>query len=295
MTRIPHPIPYQGSKRLLAPIILGLMPSGIETLYEPFAGSAAVSLAAVHHGLVKRVHLNDSYGPLIDIWKSIVASPTQLAQEYEALWTEQLGQESSFYDRVRAEFNTSSTPAKLLYLLARCVKNAVRFNKNGEFNQSPDHRRKGMKPMTMVANINGAHRLLADCATCSATDYSTTIARATPKDLVYFDPPYMGVSSGRDRRYARGLEYDRFLNELAMLNTRNVPFLLSFDGRCGTRIYADRPPAELHLRLLEIEAGRSSQATLNGRSDITVESLYISPAVSGTSTPPPMISRIISA
>ena len=38
-------------------------------------------------------------------------------------------------------------------------------------------------------------------------------------------------------------------------------------------------PTKLHLTLMELEAGRSSQATLLGRDEQTVESLYLSPAL----------------
>lgn len=34
--------------------------------------------------------------------------------------------------------------------------------------------------------------------------------------------------------------------------------------------------AVLHLKRLELNAGRSSQATLNGREEVTIESLYVS-------------------
>jgi hypothetical protein len=37
-------------------------------------------------------------------------------------------------------------------------------------------------------------------------------------------------------------------------------------------------PEKLNLTLVEIEAGRSSQATLPSRSEMTVESHYLSPA-----------------
>ncbi len=43
---VPQPIPYQGSKRYIAKVILAFFPKAVETLFEPFAGSAAVSLAA---------------------------------------------------------------------------------------------------------------------------------------------------------------------------------------------------------------------------------------------------------
>lgn len=48
---VPHPIPYQGSKRQLAPVVLSYFPSRFGRLVEPFAGSAAVSLAAAHRRL----------------------------------------------------------------------------------------------------------------------------------------------------------------------------------------------------------------------------------------------------
>ena len=40
LKKLPHPIPYQGSKRNLAPDILRYFPEQIDVLYEPFAGSA---------------------------------------------------------------------------------------------------------------------------------------------------------------------------------------------------------------------------------------------------------------
>jgi len=43
----PHPIPYQGSKRNLAPEILAIVSNRkFRRLYEPFAGSAAITMIA---------------------------------------------------------------------------------------------------------------------------------------------------------------------------------------------------------------------------------------------------------
>ena len=54
---------------------------------------------------------------------------------------------------------------------------------------------------------------------------------------------------------------------------------MSYDGRLGERGYGRPLPARLDLTLVEIEAGRSSQATLPGRDEMTVESLYLSRAL----------------
>jgi DNA adenine methylase len=48
-------------------------------------------------------------------------------------------------------------------------------------------------------------------------------------------------------------------------------------------------PDHLDLTHMELEAGRSSQATLLGRDDATFESLYISPVLSKELTSPKMI------
>ena len=62
---------------------------------------------------------------------------------------------------------------------------------------------------------------------------------------------------------------------LNVLNGRAIPFILSYDGSCGDRNYGDRLPRELASRIL-LDVGRSSQATLNGRDHVTIESLYVS-------------------
>lgn len=296
MTAVPHPIPYQGSKRKLAPIILGHLPAAAGTLFEPFAGSAAVSLAALHAGRVTAVHLNDSLAPLAGLWRAIVDDPAAVADRYEALWRAQLADPRAHYDAVRRRYNRAPDPARLLYLLARCVKNAVRFNAGGAFNQSPDARRLGVRPPRMRANLAGASALLRGRATITADDYAAILARATPRDIVYMDPPYQGTSGDRDQRYHAQLDLGRFVDDVAALARRRVPMIISLDGRCGDRSYGQTLPAQLGLVRLEVAAGRSSQATLHGRADETVESLYVSPALlsaraAAAATPPPRSRR----
>ena len=108
-------------------------------------------------------------------------------------------------------------------------------------------------------------------------DFETPLASAGSGDVVYMDPPWEGTSGGRDPRYHSGLERDRLINALRDLNRRRVPWLLSYDGRCGEKTYGDPLPVdELQAKRIELEAGRSSQVTLNGVVALTVESLYVS-------------------
>jgi DNA adenine methylase len=158
--KIPHPIPYQGSKRNLAKYILPFFPLEIKTLFEPFSGSAAISIAAAVHGKATHFHLNDVNQPLIALWNEIINNPKEISAQYENLWTEQQGNERKYYDIVRDNFNKTKRPDYLLYLLARCVKASVRYNANGDFNQSPDNRRLGRNPQQMKDDIFAVSSLL---------------------------------------------------------------------------------------------------------------------------------------
>jgi DNA adenine methylase len=274
--RVPHPIPYQGSKRNLAKYILPFFPQGVDTLFEPFAGSAAISIATALHGKAVRFHINDVNQPLIALWDEIIDHPRKISEQYEHLWLKQQGNERKFYDFVRDEFNKTKRSDYLLYLLARCVKASVRYNANGEFNQSPDNRRLGRNPKQMMDDILFVSKLLSGRMTTSSTDYKEVLSFAKPTDLVYMDPPYQGVCATGDPRYFSSIDFDEFMRELKKLNKRNIPFILSYDGRTGKKSYGRSLPDELGMFRLEVNAGRSSQATLLGKDDVTFESVYLS-------------------
>lgn len=276
---IPHPIPYQGSKRLLADLILSYFPTNVARLVEPFAGSGALSIAAARRKCADTVYLNDTNRPLMNLWRAILETPQDLADAYETLWKQQRGREREFYDEVRARFNQTHQPAALLYLLARCVKASVRYNAYGDFNQSPDNRRKGRHPDNMRRDILHTSRLLAGRTTLSNRDYGDVLASVTSSDLVYLDPPYQGVSQRRDARYVTQVQFDEFVEALRSLVEREILFIVSYDGRRGDKVYGNGMPKDLNLRHIEIRAGRSTTSTLLGGKDITYESLYLSPAL----------------
>lgn len=278
MTNAPlsiQPIPYQGSKRALAPRICSIFPKPVGTLYEPFAGSAAVTLFAATHDMAERFVIGDAYGPLVELWSLIINQPGLLSDRYSEIWHAQISNPGHF-NEVRAEFNETREPALLLYLVARCVKNAVRFNKHGNFTQSPDKRRTGMKPDKVTRTTHAVSRLLKGRTELFHGDFQECTLHAAPGDLVYMDPPYQGTTYGSDKRYAAGLERDRVIEGLHALNRRSVPYILSYDGRMGDKTYGDPLPPSIEANHLEVHAGRSSQSTISGRNEETVESLYIS-------------------
>ena len=276
---VPQPIPYQGSKRRIAPAILQYFPRTMSRLIEPFAGSSAISLAVAARNDCELFWINDAHLPLIQLWEEIIDRPEWLGDKYASLWSCQLGQERQFFDIVRNRFNKQQDPGDFLYLLARCVKAAIRYNGKGEFNNTPDNRRKGARPSEMRKRISRASALLRGRTRLTSWDYKQVLQNCMEDDLVYMDPPYQGVCGRRDHRYMPEFDHHEFCDELASLNSRNIMFVLSYDGHTGGRAYGEPLPESLGLTRIEVPAGRSTQATLLGREEMTYESLYLSSAL----------------
>ncbi|MBF0404907.1 MAG: DNA adenine methylase [Nitrospirae bacterium] len=275
--RVPHPIQYQGSKRNLASIVLHYLPDGFSRLVEPFAGSAAISIACAAKGRAVSYWINDLNKPLSELIELIINCPSEISDSYQKIWNQQHGNSIEHYYRIRDDFNKTRDPNLLLYLLSRCVKGAVRYNSEGILNQSPDKRRHGTKPETMRKNIFGVSMLLKGKSLISSSDYKDVLSRVTKDDIVYMDPPYQGVCGNRDSRYFSSISHTDYVSTLEELNKRQIRYLVSYDGCTGNKTFGNRLPESLSLTLVKLEAGRSSQATLLGRDDVTVESLYLSP------------------
>lgn len=274
--KIPHPIPYQGSKRNLAADILRFFPQKIDRLIEPFAGSAAITIASAYYFKANKFIVNDINEPLINLWDKIVNEPQTIIRDYHHIWNNQLGNEEEFYYQIRDSFNQTKDPKYLLFLLAKCVKAAVRYNAEGNFNQSPDKRRKGRLPENMRFDILNVSNLLKDKVTFHSVDYEEILDMATENDLVYMDPPYQGTAKNGGFRYMEDLNHENLVISLCKLNKRNIPFILSYDGRTDNKTYGEELPTELNLHKIEIDAGRSSIATLHSRNERTYEAVYIS-------------------
>ncbi|MDT3700336.1 MAG: Dam family site-specific DNA-(adenine-N6)-methyltransferase [Thermincola sp.] len=278
--RIPHIVQYQGSKRILAPQILNYLPTNFNRLIEPFAGMAAITIATAKEKRAKQYYINDINEAIVKLLQMAINNPSELVITYTEKWKEQFeypGGHIEHYYYVRNCFNSGEQScANMLYLLARCVKGAVRYGKNGNFNQSPDKRRHGTSPKNIAKNVYAISSLLKGKTVFSALDYHDIIDMAKPGDLVYMDPPYQGVSNTRDNRYFSGVNFDDFSKTIETLNKKHVDFLISYDGECGGREYGNDLPRNLKCRKILLNAGLSTQATLLGKRHTTYEALYVS-------------------
>lgn len=203
-------------------------------------------------------------------------SPSDIASFYAQVWNGQQLDSVEHYSRIREDFNRTQNPRLFLYLLAGSVKGSVRYNSDGFFNQSPDKRRSGTRPERMRLNISGVSTLLQGKTIFSCMDYREVLVRAGTKDLVYMDPPYQGVCGDRDGRYFSGINHNDFVIALEELNSRNISFIVSYDGRHGGKTFGELLPDSLSLTRIELDAGRSSQSTLLGLDENTFESLHLS-------------------
>lgn len=279
-TNTPHIVQYQGSKRILAPQILRYLPLRIERLIEPFAGMAAITIAVAQQQRASRYVVNDVNQPLIAILAEAIQTPERLISNYRTLWNRQFdypGGSVEHYYHVRNVFNEGEQTAEnMLYLLARCVKGSVRYDRNGKFNQSPDKRRNGTNPGTLADNVRRISVLLKDKTVFTTLDYREVLKTARKGDLVYMDPPYQGVSTGRDCRYLSGIGFTDFVQAVNELNCKGIDFVISYDGKCGDRTYGEELPDYLECQKIYLNAGLSSQSTLLGKKETTYEALYLS-------------------
>ena len=93
------------------------------------------------------------------------------------------------------------------------------------------------------------------------------------------DPPYQGTGVNGGFNYSGNIEFDNFVVSLFELNHKNIPYILSYDGRTGDKTFGIPLPENLNLTKIEINAGRSTQATLLSRNEITFEAVYLSPSL----------------
>ncbi|QDU97673.1 Dam family site-specific DNA-(adenine-N6)-methyltransferase [Lignipirellula cremea] len=277
---IPSLIKWTGGKRSQASRIAALLPP-FGRYFEPFLGGGALLYLTATPGAVA----GDAYPPLIDLWKLLRDEPQKVVAAYRRDWKkltaelDRLGPQAAakgerlpaHYYAVRDRFNRRPNPLDLNLLLRTCVNGIVRFNDQGEFNNSFHLSRRGMEP-DRFAKVVEAWRPLLGQVDFVCQDYADTVAAAGAGDLVYFDPPY----AGNRQRYTADLDLDRFFGVLADLNQRGVHWALSFDGSRGDKDLTHAVPPELYRQQLRLDTGASAvNKVLNGPLERVEESLYL--------------------
>ncbi|MBS1825867.1 MAG: Dam family site-specific DNA-(adenine-N6)-methyltransferase [Acidobacteria bacterium] len=199
---------------------------------EPFLGGASVFLR-LGHGFSL---LGDSNPVLINFYECLQLDSMALMVAYSDLLahSKSFQSEKDAFLQVRQEFNLSSksgfeSAAKFLYLNRTCFNGIWRVNRKGEFSTPFGARRAGNWPIDFWRDLG--ERFQQSILRCA--DYTAVVASAAEGDLVYLDPPYVGVESESFVRYGPR-PFDR--NDLCLLKDavqgladRNVLFCLSLN------------------------------------------------------------------
>lgn len=185
---------WAGGKRWLAPDLVRAMPTQIDTYYEPFLGGGAVfwelmrSVAAGERTVAKCA-LSDINEDLIWCYRS-VRDDVESVIECLSVWPDDRDLYYVLRDCPdRTTLLTATSAAARFIYLNQCGFNGLqRVNKAGR-NNVPYGKR--AKPWRVSAeNLRACSRALRDV---SLRVGSYTGAHASRRDVVYFDPPYLGT------------------------------------------------------------------------------------------------------
>jgi len=266
-------IKWPGSKRSIASTLASFL-SVTERSFEPFVGGGA--LLPFYRS--KRVFAGDTIPELIQLWKAIQETPSNVAKGYERLWNlRQVNGHTAYYE-AREHFNTTRDPIYLLFLSRTCVNGLIRFNQNGDFNNSLHHTRPGIHP-TRLSEVIFSWSDSIKNTHFQAVDYRETLANVQKRDFVFLDPPYAGTHG---RYMPQVFDFAEFYKELERLNSLGAQWMLTLDGTAGTRTYHSNVPADLYQVRLQLKTGNSPFTRLDGNSlDEVHESVYLNFQPSG--------------
>lgn len=203
---------WAGGKAKLVPHISQQLPHA-HRLIEPFAGSAAVSLALEFDAYL----LNDINPDLIGVYQTLKQEKQGFIDYVQSFFTPENNQETRYYD-LREQFNHSENlterAALFIYLNRHAFNGLCRYNSKGGFNV-PFGRYK--LPYFPAAEMRGfvqkSARMELRC-----DDFQAAFRAISPDDVIYCDPPYVPLTETSSfTAYAQGGFTWRNQVELAQL------------------------------------------------------------------------------
>lgn len=179
---------WAGGKRRLLKYLLARLPSDFGTYFEPFAGSGALFFELASQGLLTSAYLSDVNPSLIDTYIGIC----ERSEEVIALLKRHKKRHGAeYYYETRAlvpkNLPAAERAARMIYLNKTCYNGLYRENKSGQFNV-PVGRYKN--PMICDEENLRAVSIMLRRANIARRHYADAVLRVTPRDFVYFDPPY---------------------------------------------------------------------------------------------------------
>lgn len=266
IVKIDPVIKWSGSKRSQAQEIIKQF-GKFDCYYEPFLGGGSVMYALNPSKAI----CGDVCEPLIGLWNMVKNKPQEVIKYYSYEWTRLQKDGCEVYYDIRSRFNEEKSPLDLLFLSRTCVNGLIRFNADGEFNNSFHHTRKGINPARFEKIVLDWNERISNVQFMCG-DYRETTITATRDDIIYLDPPYENTKG----RYYGTIDYAEFYNYLDNLNQRGIRYVLSFDGIRGDKEYKTGIPNELYVKKFLLPSGNSSFKKVMDKSNEQVyEALYL--------------------
>jgi DNA adenine methylase len=180
---------WAGGKHKLVPFIASHLSPSRRRLIEPFAGSAALSLALEFEAYL----LNDTNSDLIGLFQTLKNEKQGFIDYARQFFSADYNQENRFY-ALREQFNNSESPieraALFVYLNRHAFNGLCRYNSKGLFNVPFGRYRTPYFPeKEMQAFLQKAERIEIQCG-----DFQTVLLQVNSDDTIYCDPPYVPLS-----------------------------------------------------------------------------------------------------
>lgn len=225
-------VKWVGGKRQLLSKIIPLIKKNFSTYVEPFVGGGAVFFELQP----RKAIINDLNSELINVYSVVRDFPERLISELEK-HSEKNSEE--YYYAIRSmdrnsEFDKLSNiqkAARILYLNKTCYNGLYRVNSSGQFN-SPYGRYKNPNIVNSVSIRAMSKYLKNNEIDIRQGDYREILKNLSRGAFVYFDPPYMPISTSSSfTGYTEnGFNYEQQLclkEECDKLREKGIPFLQS--------------------------------------------------------------------
>ena len=267
---------WVGGKRQLISEIEPLIPRRISTYVEPFVGGGAV----LFHQQPKKAIINDYNQELMNVYQVIKDDPDGLIdvlKRHKELHSEEYFYEIRSLDRSEdyEKFSNVEKAGRIIYLNKTCYNGLFRVNRAGFFN-TPYGKYKNpsiVNEVTIKAISNYFNSANVKFLT---GDYKEALKRLRRGAFVYFDPPYMPISTSSSfTGYTEhGFDYEKQVelrNECLKLHGRGVRFLQSNSYSSEIlELYADKDVFNIEI----VQARRSVNSQSDKRGEIAEVLIY---------------------
>lgn len=219
---------WAGGKRRLLRQYEPFLPQRIDTYYEPFLGGGAVFFHLAERA--NRAVLGDINPELVNVYCCVRDQVETLIRH---LWDHQRRHTPDYYYEVRQRQQLRSPverAARLIYLNKTCYNGLYRENSQGHFNVPVG---KYKNPAICDPALLRAASAALQIADIEAFSFETLLERSlTPRDFVYFDPPYHPISptssfTGYSRYGFTGADQERLAMVFRTLATQGQRVMLS--------------------------------------------------------------------